>query len=153
MQQTCATAETIDVLARTAWAEARGHGLDGMAAVLNVVANRRAQPGWWSRHNGDGIPDDTFRAVCKDPRQFSCWNADIGAGNRILTITRADPHFVDALMLAECLVAGKLRDRTHGADHYHADYVNPPWARGRRALLTIGPAGKAHLFYRIGLRA
>ena len=137
--------ETIDTLARTAWAEARSHGLDGMAAVLNTVANRAGTPGWWGR---------TLAGVCKAPRQFSCWNPDIAAKNRILTVDLADPDFYDAVMLAKALVRGELRDRTHGADHYHADYIpTPKWAKGRRPVYECGPSGSRHLFYRIGLTA
>lgn len=133
--------EIIDILARTAWAEARSHGLDGMAAVLNVIQNRADRPAWWGR---------TLVEVCKARLQFSCWNANIAATNRIHTVDKTDPHFRDALGLAELLVEGKLRDRTGGADHYHADYVSPSWARGKRPVLIIGPKGSAHHFYRLG---
>lgn len=32
--------EQIDIMARTAWGEARGEGQSGMQAVLNVIMNR-----------------------------------------------------------------------------------------------------------------
>lgn len=137
-------AEDIDILARTAWAEARSHGLDGMAAVLNVIANRVAQPGWWG---------DDWRSVCKSPWQFSCWNATEVARNRITKVTLDDPHFFDASMLAHDCAAGRLRDRTNGADHYYAEYIKEPkWVNGRTPRLIVGPMGQRHFFYRVGMR-
>ena len=134
----------LDTVARTLWAEARSHGLEGMAAVANVIANRVKNPGWWGRD---------FAGVCRAQWQFSCWNVDDPGHVRMLQVTRDDPHFADALVLARAAINGELRDRTKGADHYHAEYVSPKWSHGRKPTLTIGPQGQRHLFYRIGLHA
>lgn len=137
------TPEPVDIVARTLWAEARSHGMDGMAAVANVIANRVAQPGWWGKD---------WVGVCKAKWQFSCWNPQEAAKNRILTVNRADPDFNDALAIAAAAIAGELRDRTGGADHYYAEYISEPdWAKGRKATAIIGPLRQRHFFYRIGL--
>lgn len=57
----------IDLLARTAWGEARGEGVSGMQAVINVVQNRVARGGWWGA---------TIEDVVLKPWQFSAWNAN-----------------------------------------------------------------------------
>jgi spore germination cell wall hydrolase CwlJ-like protein len=38
---------------------------------------------------------------------------------------------------------GQLQDNTHGATHYHADYVSPYWVSDMHYLTTIGH----HYFY------
>ena len=129
-----------DIVARTIWAEARSEGLDGMAAVANVIQNRAENPGWWGRD---------LESVCLHPWQFSCWNVSDPQRSVIRAVDSDNPLFRDALMLQEALKAGKLRDRTGGADHYYADYIAAPkWAQGRYPTVVIG----RHRFYRIGLK-
>lgn len=137
--------EDIDIISRTAWAEGRSHGLDGMAAVINVIANRAAEPGWWGKD---------MRSVCLAKQQFSCWNANDQQAKIIRKVNLADALFFDATMLATAAVNGKLRDRTNGATHYYAEYIAPPkWAVGHKPTLIIGPKGQRHLFFRIGPNA
>lgn len=134
----------LDTLARTLWGEARNQGMDGMAAVANVITNRvdidlhgDTKPDWW----GEG-----FAAVCTKPWQFSCWNGNDPNRARLLAVTAADPQFSDALVIAAAAVSGKLRDRTNGATHYFAPRVVAPprWTAGLRPTATI----RDHVFYR-----
>lgn len=140
---------THEVVARTLWAEARSHGMDGMAAVANVIRNRVDNPGWWGKD---------WRGVCLTVAQFSCWNpndpqapviraVDMGSASRnggsLMTMAR--------LITTEAMATG-LWDRTNGADHYHAEYVRPAWAKGRAPTFVIGKSGSRHLFYKLGLR-
>jgi spore germination cell wall hydrolase CwlJ-like protein len=123
-------------LARTLWGEARGEGRAGMEAVAAVIVNRAQSPRW----------PDSIAAVCKQPWQFSAWND--GNPNRAKMLRLGpdsdDPAFQLAWEIAGDAVAGRLPDRTNGADHYHADYVSPSWASGMTRTAAIG----SHQFYR-----
>jgi len=57
------------VLSRVVFLESRGEPLDGQEAVAGVVLNRRFHPSDWP---------NSIKAVCLEPRQFSCF--DSGAG-------------------------------------------------------------------------
>jgi spore germination cell wall hydrolase CwlJ-like protein len=134
----------LDTLARTLWGEARNQGMDGMAAVANVITNRvdidlhdDKRPDWW----GEG-----FTEVCRKPWQFSCWNGNDPNRARLLAVTVSDPQFSDAMVIAAAAIGGTLRDRTNGATHYFAPaVVKPPaWTIGLRPTATI----RDHVFYR-----
>jgi len=128
-------AQAVDVLARTAWGEARSEGAAGMQAVLNVIMNRARIGGWWG--------DDPVEVATK-PWQFSAWNKNDPNRGRLLSVTTADPKFREALALAARAVAGTLPDITGGATHYYADYIaKPTWAAKMTKTATIG----RHLFY------
>lgn len=132
--------DPVQAAARTAWGEARGEGSRGMQAVLNVIGNRAAHPGWWG-HDVAG--------VCQARAQFSCWDSDDPNRSKLLTVTDADPQFCEALVLAGCLAADHLPDLTAGSDHYY-DHRGPvpSWVKGRAYRCVIGH----HTFYKIGLR-
>lgn len=135
-----------EVLARTIWGEARGEGLEGMAAVANTIMNRvhidlgnDGKPDWW----GEGV-----KGVCLKPWQYSCWNENDPNREKLLDVTTETSwRYSDALMLAEAAVAGKLHDRTNGATHYYAPALvhQPKWAAGHKPTATIG----RQVFYRI----
>ncbi|MCA1971808.1 MAG: cell wall hydrolase [Caenispirillum sp.] len=135
----------IDTLARTLYGEARGEGQIGMIAVAHVVLNRVKRPGWWTRERGDGIPDDTIAAGCRDPWQFSCWNANDPNRDKLLAVDLNDPvfHRCYFVALGVVIAAQGFDDPTQGATHYHAASTSPPWARGRVPVVSIG----RHKFY------
>lgn len=132
----------IDILARTIWGEARSEGKTGMEAVANVVLNRvevaKANGGkyWWGTD---------IITVCQKPYQFSCWNRSDPNYKRLIAVTEKDIHFATCLRIARRAVIGRLIDHTNRATHYHADYVDPYWAKGETPLITIG----RHIFYRL----
>lgn len=140
-------------LALTVWAEARGEGLDGQRAVAWVIRTRWEHPGWWSRQRGDGIPDDTITAVCRDPCQFSCWSPDDPHYPRLfLPATRERLDYQLARKVGEDVMnAPPEADITGGADHYCTKAVAryTRWARGHKPIRVIGN----HQFYRLGLGA
>lgn len=146
----------LDTAARTAWAEARSLGPLGMQAVLNVILNRAAQPGWWSREKGDGILDDTVEAVCRDHAQFSCWlPGDVNLA-KLLAVGEEDESFLSARLLAEHALRGELDDITKGATLYHTIKA-PPWVQHEwPPSWTHNPKhpveecyrDKGHVFYR-----
>jgi spore germination cell wall hydrolase CwlJ-like protein len=132
---------SVDVLARTLWAEARGEGVLGMEAVACVVLNRvkiaQVFGGYWW---GNDIIQ-----VCHKPYQFSCWLKSGPQYSRLLKLDESDKHFATALRIARRAVEGLLPDETGGATHYHADYVSPTWADPSKKTATIG----RHIFYKL----
>lgn len=104
--------------------EAGNQSLQGQIAVANVVVNRMKDPRW----------GDTVESVALQPYQFSCFN------NGIPEAGAAGAFFV----IAEVALSGFLLDVTGGADHYHADYVQPEWAKSLEMICIIGN----HIFYR-----
>lgn len=127
--------ESADILARTAWAEARGEpNTQGMQAVMNVVMNRVKAGSWY----GENVVD-----VCKKPKQFSCWNKSDPNYKKLLAVTESDTQFRRAKQLAELAIDGRLPDLTDGATHYHAKSVNPYWTSSMTKTATIGN----HVFY------
>lgn len=119
------------VLAGTAWGEARGDGPSGMQAVCNVVMNRVARGGWWGA---------TVLEVCLKPWQFSCWNADDPNRAKIMNVHPVDSDYAVALGLALKAINGSLPDITGGADSYYdLSMPSPPgWAAGLEPCATIG---------------
>ncbi|MBK8225358.1 MAG: cell wall hydrolase [Candidatus Obscuribacter sp.] len=141
----------LDTMALTVWAEARGEEIIGQRAVAWVIRNRWEQPGWWSRQRGDGIPDDTIQAVCRDPWQFSCWNPSDPQSHRLhepATLRREDVQSIRSIC-ERVLNESRDNDPTLGSDHYCTRLIAPhtKWAINRKPTASIGN----HLFYRIGL--
>lgn len=119
------TLTDVKLLALLLWHEARGESLLGKLAVAHVALNRLRRP----RRYGA-----TLHAVITAPYQFSCFNDDNFA-----------IHYDDVCMaVAELALGGATVDVSHGATHYHANYVTPAWAADMVHLATIG----RHLFYR-----
>lgn len=142
----------LTTMALTVWAEARGEMPGGQRAVAWVIRNRFENPGWWSRNAGDGIPDDTIAAVCRDPFQFSCWNpADPNRFRLDNPNTQKRPDYLAIRQICEDVLNSTTADDdpTSGSDHYCTIAVarNTRWARGRKPAVVIGN----HQFYRIGL--
>jgi len=131
-----------DVLARTLWGEARGEGTEGMQAVACVILNRVAisesKAGyWWG---------NTIIEVCQKAYQFSCWNRSDPNFHQVQSVDERDIYFATALRVARRALAGTLSDPTHGATHYHADNITPPyWARTEKPVVKIGN----HVFYKL----
>ena len=129
--------DTRQVLAGTAWGEARGLGRTGMQGVINVVQNRVAMQDWMGK---------TLLEVCLKPYQFSCWNSNDPNRAKILAVTSADPDFAVALGLADRAIAGTLPDLTYGADNYYDTSIGAPkWVVGARFKALIGDM----LFWRV----
>jgi N-acetylmuramoyl-L-alanine amidase len=119
--------------------EARGEPLRGQFAVAHVTMNR-----------AQGDPTKVCNAVYA-PKQFS-W-----ANN--LTVTRdkkgtvisanvAKPRereaWLRAQRIAKMVLRNMTRDITRGSTHYHANYVQPAWARAEKVTVAFG----RHIFYR-----
>jgi hypothetical protein len=104
--------------------------------------------GWWGRGWwGRGWWGRDVVTVFTAPAQFTCWHN--GQAKRVRHVDETDPSFLPCLDIARDVLAGKYRDLTGGADHYHTASMDPPppWARGKEPCARIG----AHLFYKLGL--
>ena len=117
-----------EVIAATLILEAGGEYDKGaMEAVYEVIHNRAARRG------------TQYSDECLRKWQFSCWN-DISAEEGIAKASK-HPRWNEALKLAYYKPATNY---TKGADHYHADYVNPYWSKKLQKTSTIG----RHIFYK-----
>jgi N-acetylmuramoyl-L-alanine amidase len=135
---------TVDILARTAWGEARGEGAQGMQAVINVIMNRfRISQGrtfgvWW----GKSIVDICWKRQGR-AYQFTCWNPADPNFNQLRNVQITDPQFRVAVQLADQAWRGNLPDITRGATHYHTKAVRPAWANVLPVTVALGE----HIFY------
>ena len=136
-----ADTQSIDILARTLWGEARGENLPGIEAVANVIINRVKVSQY---HKGFWWGNDII-GVCQKPYQFSCWNKNDPNYFKLQTITGDDRAFAMCQRIARRAANGVLADNTLGATHYHNDTVSPDWAKGETPTVQIGN----HTFYRI----
>ena len=127
-------------LALNIYFEARGEpDVFAMAAPAHVVLNRVKD----NRYPNDICAvvkqSKTYRGnPIRNQCQFS-WYCD-GRSDRPLDRNA----FEFSVFIASLVLTGRSEDVTHGATHYHADYVNPQWAIVKTLTAKIG----SHLFYR-----
>jgi|TARA_X000001316_G_C919623_1_gene33723 spore germination cell wall hydrolase CwlJ-like protein len=120
-----------DIVVATIIMEAGGEYKHGaLEAVYEVIMNRAKKRKM------------TPAEVCLQRKQFSCWN-DKADGIKALeeTIAQAKKH--PRWVIAKNIL-GKQSNYTKGADHYHADYVDPYWAKSLTKTIKIG----RHIFYK-----
>lgn len=108
-------------------AEALGEGPEGMRRVGETILNRAAIRGL------------TPAEVVRQPKQYTGYYAP---GPAAIAAQR-NPAAISAAEAAWEL-ARQPGDPTNGADHYHANYVNPGWAS---AMPSTGDYGN-HMFYK-----
>lgn len=113
--------------------EARGEPIEGKIAVANVTLNRV---------KANSFPNsvcDVVYARNKTTCAFS-WTCDGKEDNA----PTSSASYMESLKIANLALRGLLTDITDGADHFHAHYVNPAWARHMTVTTQIGN----HIFYR-----
>jgi len=130
------TPEEVDLVARTAWGEARGEAELGMEAVCWVIRNRVYDAGTrWSPN---------YDEVCLAPNQFSCWRADDPNRRKATDVTFEDVRFFKAFGLAAGVMSMvRNLDPTYGANHYLTDDLfrssrKPSWADESKICAKIG---------------
>lgn len=114
-------------LALNIYHEARGERVEGQIAVAYVTMNRVAHKKWPS----------TICKVVYQPMQFS-WTHLIKQQT-----PREYKAWRTAKVIARDVMIGNVVDPTKGAVYYHANYVNPSWAKYVDLSKVIGN----HLFY------
>lgn len=132
-----AQALTLDekIVAQTILAEARGEGRAGMYSVACAIRVRAE------------IREISPRAVCLQPKQFSCWNDGDPNKKQMESFLRL-PQAKYALLLARNM--HKLNTRFIGrADHYMTVELwktnRVKWARGQKPVAFAG----GHVFFRL----
>jgi len=144
--QSNATDEQVSCLALNIYHEARDQSIAGQIAVGLVTLNRVRD---------DRFPDTICEVVMEGPHraswkgtgemipiknlcQFS-WYCD-GKSDKIYD----EKVYSEIFSLAQMLINQTMIDITSGATHYHADYVEPAWAKTKTRTTKI----EDHIFYR-----
>ena len=145
----------VECLTKNIYFEAKNQSVAGQLAVALVVLNRvkhKSFPStickviyegplyesWKTRQ----IPDLPKELRTYYPRRDRCqfsWYCD-GKSDK----PREQSAIQQAHRLAWLVTNGHIFDFTHGATHYHADYVSPKWAKTMKRLFQIDN----HIFYR-----
>lgn len=129
------TPHDIDTFARTIYGEARGEDDEGRRLVAHVIMNRYRT----AYRNKRSIA-----AVCQDPWQFSCWNANDPNRARLLTVDLGNRVFRGCFLVALETVDRKASPLPMETRHYYADWIPEPiWARGKEPVAVHGH----HRFY------
>lgn len=140
-------------LVATLYGEASNQGIAGQIGVACAIRNRvemdlhNERPDWW----GEG-----FRGVCLAPAQFSCWWGQNGNVDRVYALAQAlvdrqpvGPEIAELAWIAEGILGGAIRDKTHGATHYlttalYRSPARPQWASKATFSCELGD----HTFFR-----
>ena len=135
-------------LAQNVYFEARNQPLAGQMAVISVTVNLMNDKRFPNTicvvvYEGPHRPswkDQTVMIPVKNHCQFS-WYCD-GKSDRIHDMETFNRIFE----LTTGVVDGSytIADITEGATHYHADYVEPAWAKTKTKTIEI----EDHIFYR-----
>jgi len=118
-----------DIVATTLILEAGGeYSLGAMEAVHEVIYNRSIKR------------NKSMSEVCLQKWQFSCWNdKDI---DQNIAKAKKHPRWNQAMKIVN---TAEMTNYTHGADHYYADYIKPPyWAKSMTRTTQIG----RHIFFK-----
>jgi len=116
-------------LAVNIYHEARGEPIEGQMAIGHVCYNRAAKR------------NKSIKEIVLQPYQFSWHN-----GNKFPVISEYN-SLLQCLDVAEDIALDRQegKDPVKGADHYFADYIDPPsWAQDMEKVCKIGK----HTFYR-----
>ena len=135
-------------LAENVYHEARNQPKVGQMAVMSVTLNRVSDSRFPNTvcevvKEGPSRPswkDQTVMIPIKHRCQFS-WYCD-GKSDRINDMETFDNIFLFTSGLVDGTIT--LLDVTDGATHYHADYVEPAWAKTKTKTIEI----EDHIFYR-----
>ena len=116
-------------MAQNIYFEARNQSRAGMGAVARVVMNRVKNKGW---------PNSVCEVV-RQRMQFS-WYWD-GVHDQPNKKSKAWKMAVE--VASEVMYGNVVKDNLDEAFHYHADYVNPKWAKKKVMIAKIDD----HIFY------
>lgn len=127
-----------DITALTLYGEVRGESIEGTIAAGNVIRNRVNK---WKK---------TYREICLQPNQFSCWNSNdpnyvilIETSEKIFQHEFIGSKYQEVLWVAIGLMNNQLLDNVNGAlyyltnELYHSPNI-PTWARTATYSTRIG---------------
>ena len=116
-----------DIVVATLILEAGGEYAEGaMEAVHEVILNRSA------------IRQMTPAEVCLQPHQFASWSVEDRLAQ--LNKARSHPRWGEAF----AITLYPQTNYTSGADHFHADHIDPYWSKHMKVTAKIG----RHIFYK-----
>ena len=118
----------LDCMSEAIYFEARGQPIQGQKAVAHVIMNR-VRTGF--AKNVCGVIHQKSRGVC----QFSYYCENVGRPR--------DSYSYNIARKAAVSVMRGENDFTRNSTYYHADYVNPYWAKHFDRIAQIGD----HIFY------
>ncbi len=124
-------------LALNVYHESRGEPLAGQYAVAEVTMNRVADPRY---------PATVCETVYEKKWDY-LRKRYVGAFSWTEFDENATPRgaaWERAVDIAELTYSGDRNEILDGAVHYHAAYIRPSWARGKKPVAKIG----RHLFYK-----
>jgi len=120
-------------LAQAVYYEARGEDQAGQEAVAQVVLNRLADPKYPKSICGVVYQGSDLKTGCQFT--FTC----DGSLDRPL----ATSAWLNAELIAQRALQGRVFAEVGGATHYHADRISPYWKASLTKLTQIG----RHIFY------
>lgn len=123
-------------LALNVYFEARGEPREGQFAVAEVTMNRVASNRYPATICGV-VHQQNWDPLRKRYVAAFSWTE---FSERSMPEGRA---WREALEIAEAVYERRYEPKLAGALHYHATYIKPSWARGRKPIARIG----GHLFY------
>jgi len=139
-------ATPLECLTQAVYYEARGEPREGQVGVAQVVMNRVSSGRYPASvcavvFQGAGRPGCQFSFACEGNRQ----------GGPVNPASWARSQAVAQEVLAQQVFAGGSRsgNTPSGADHFHADYVQPKWAGQMQRLAQIG----RHIFFNSGQKS
>ncbi len=128
-----ASHSALSCMAQNIYFEAGIESEAGKIAVANVTMNRVKSSHY--PNSVCGVVHQRGHGSCA----FS-WTCDARSN-----VVPNNENYRESLKVARWALSGALRDITGNADHYHADYVRPKWARKGEQKARIG----RHLFYKL----
>ncbi|MCA3559408.1 MAG: cell wall hydrolase [Aestuariivirga sp.] len=124
-------------LARAVYFEARSESQLGQLAVAKVILNRVKDPEYPKSICGVVYQGSGRRNSCQF--SFAC--------DGLPDDVRSAAAWANAKRVAQMAMSGDAKVAAIGsATNYHADYVNPKWAKSMKRLIKIG----RHVFYEEG---
>ena len=115
-------------LAMNIYHESRSEVIEGQIAVAHVTLNRVAHNKW----------SNTICGVVYERKQFS-WTFLLKDHT-----PKEKAAWKQSKVIARDVMIGNTVDPTSGATFYHANYVNPKWAKQMEVSKVIG----YHIFYK-----
>jgi Cell Wall Hydrolase len=136
--------DEVQALGLTLYGEARGELIEGKIFVGSVIRNRVLTPMRWP---------DTYRRVCFQNAQFSCWSPLGGSQNYERTMDAArfladKEPLIKNSVLNECMFVARgiveqvLLDRSGGCNHYVTEALyeqgTVSWLKGKIPHIFVG---------------
>ena len=127
------------IFCMTMYGEGRSEGVEGLILIGRTIINRANSNRW----------PDTIKAVCLQPKQFSCWN-DPEHPNTLKMLSAWEDRCSDADMeqvmwVRNGIIHGHILSNFiyESVNHYHTISIEPYWAKNKLPLVIH----KNHSFY------